>query len=193
MNTVDFSVAVERIRTDRYDPNPSKVRFHIPDPKENLQKGFNFFVPDAQYLPKYDLIAEWLDDNKGRGLICMGNLGRGKTVICTKIIPVLLNQYCRLIVNVVDAQELNSSIDNILQRHIICVDDVGTENEYIKYGERRTPFAELVDQAEKKGKLLILTTNLTVSELANKYGERTIDRLRAITKIVLFRGESLRS
>lgn len=193
MNTVDFSVAVERIRTDRYTPNPSKVRFHIPDSKENIQKGLKFFVPDSQYLPEYDLIAEWLGDNKGRGLICMGNLGRGKTVICTKIIPVLLNQYCRLIVNVVDAQELNNSIDNILQRHIICVDDVGTENEYVKYGERRTPFAELVDQAEKKGKLLILTTNLTVSELANKYGERTIDRLRAITKIVLFRGESLRS
>lgn len=102
MNTVDFSVAVERIRTDRYNPNPSKVRFQIPHAKENLQKGLNFFVSKAQYLPEYDLIAEWLGNNKSKGLICMGNLGRGKTVICTKIIPVLLNHYCRLIVNVVD-------------------------------------------------------------------------------------------
>ena len=44
----------------------------------------------------------------------------------------------------------------------------------------------------KKGKLLILTTNLSIDELREKYGERTVDRLRAITKTVLFTGESLR-
>lgn len=71
-------------------------------------------------------------------------------------------------------------------------DDIGTENLSVKYGEKRLSFAELADEAEKKGKLLILTTNLSIDELREKYGERTIDRLRAITRTVLFSGESLR-
>ena len=84
------------------------------------------------------------------------------------------------------------------------MDDIGTENLSVKYGEKRLAFAELTDEAEKKGKLLILTTNLSIDELREKYGERTVDRLRAITKTVLvdrlraitktvlFTGESLR-
>lgn len=98
----------------------------------------------------------------------------------------------RDIVRVADAQELNTRIDVIKQSHILCIDDIGTEAEYVHYGERRVPFAELVDLAEKKGKLLLLTTNLTIEELKAKYGERTIDRLRGITKVVLFQGESMR-
>jgi DNA replication protein len=62
----------------------------------------------------------------------------------------------------------------------------------VKYGEKRLAFPELVDEAEKKGKLLIVTTNLSIQELKEKYGERTVDRLRAITTPILFKGESLR-
>ena len=54
------------------------------------------------------------------------------------------------------------------------------------------PFAELVDLAEEKGTLLILTTNLTVDELRVKYGERVVNRLKAITNIIYFKGSSLR-
>ena len=87
---------------------------------------------------------------------------------------------------------MNAKLDEVKQKHIIYIDDVGTENLSVKYGEKRLAFAELADEAEKKGKLLILTTNLTIEELREKYGERTIDRLRAITKTVLFSGVSLR-
>lgn len=86
----------------------------------------------------------------------------------------------------------NAELDVVKQKHIIYVDDIGTENLSVKYGEKRLAFAELADEAEKKGKLLILTTNLSIDELREKYGERTIDRLRAITRTVLFSGESLR-
>jgi len=87
---------------------------------------------------------------------------------------------------------MNANLDEVKKKHIIYVDDIGTENLSIKYGEKRLAFAELADEAEKKGKLLILTTNLTIDELKEKYGERTIDRLRAITKTILFSGASLR-
>lgn len=137
-------------------------------------------------------LPKWLTDNKGRGLLCIGNCGRGKTLICGKIIPVLLNHHCNKVVSCYDAQQLNADLDAVKQKHIIYVDDIGTEFLSVKYGEKRLSFAELVDEAEKKGKLLIITTNLSLSELQQKYGERTVDRLRAITTPVVFKGDSLR-
>ena len=133
-----------------------------------------------------------VDGVEGRGLLCFGNCGRGKTLICGKILPLLLNHYCGKVVSCYDSQQMNAELDAVKQKHIIYVDDIGTENLSVKYGEKRLAFAELADEAEKKGKLLILTTNLSIDELREKYGERTIDRLRAITKTVLFSGESLR-
>ena len=46
--------------------------------------------------------------------------------------------------------------------------------------------------SEKRGHLLLCSTNLTLDELRQRYGERTIDRLRAIVRPVAFSGASLR-
>lgn len=87
---------------------------------------------------------------------------------------------------------MNTDIDDVMKKHIVYIDDIGTEGVSVRYGERRMAFPELVDDAEKKGKLLIVTSNLTTDELKEKYGERTLDRLKAISKLVLFKGKSLR-
>lgn len=193
MDPIEISKVIDRLRENKAFRLPTLVQTDIPDAKMHFESVLKHLVPVLQWLPEYDSIAEWLSDNKGRGLLCMGNLGRGKTLIATKAIPILFNYFKRLIVRVTDAQELNDKIDVVKQSHIICIDDVGTEGEYVRYGERRIPFAELVDLAEKHGKLLIITTNLTIEELTAKYGERTIDRLRGITKCVLFQGQSMRN
>jgi len=96
------------------------------------------------------------------------------------------------VVNIFSAQELNQKIDEILKLHIIYIDDIGTEDNLNSYGNKRMPFAELCDAAEKKGKLLILTTNLSIDELTQRYGDRVVDRLIATTKAVPFTGDSLR-
>lgn len=192
MKELEISKVINHLRDCDMSILPSTVKVSIPDSKEQLTSVMKYLEPKLQWLPEYDKVSEWLTNNQGRGLLCMGNLGRGKTLIAAKSLPILFNHFLHFIVRVVDAQELNSRIDAIKQSHILCIDDIGTEGEYIHYGERRMPFAELVDLAEKKGKLLLLTTNLTIDELKAKYGERTIDRLRGITKVVLFQGESLR-
>ena len=87
---------------------------------------------------------------------------------------------------------MNSKPDEVLSKRLLLIDDLGTENVSVKYGEKRMVFPELADATEKQGKLLIVTTNLSLKELGDKYGQRTIDRLRATTKAVLFQGESLR-
>ena len=72
------------------------------------------------------------------------------------------------------------------------IDDIGLEQEFSKYGEKHIAFSEIVDIAEKKGLLLVITTNLNQKQLKSKYGERTFDRLKSLTKCVVFKGNSLR-
>lgn len=193
MEQINFQVAVDRLKQTGFNPLPDRVRIMIPNAKEQLINGLRYFEGDnAKWLPEYEEIVKWLSDNEYRGLLCYGNCGRGKSLICLKILPLLINHYCRKIVSCYDSQQMNADIDGVKANHLIYIDDVGIENVSIKYGEKRLAFSEIVDEAEKKGKLLIVTTNLSLDELAQKYGERTMDRLVAITKRVKFIGSSLR-
>ena len=161
--------------------------------KDLLMQALQYVVGEkAQWLPEYDNIAKWMNDNRERGLLCYGNCGRGKTTICADIMPVLFKQRYNKIVHVFKSQEMNTRIDEILNYHLLMLDDVGIEQESVVFGNRRMAFPEIVDDAESKGKLLLITTNLTLDELESKYGQRTIDRLRAIVSTVRFTGGSKR-
>lgn len=190
---MDFKKTIDNLRDTGFSPVPDLVNISVADAKKVLWCGLKYFTGDAaQWLPEYDQVATWLGNNEGKGLLCLGNCGRGKTLICGKIIPLIFSHYCRKIISCYDAQQMNADIDNIKQRHIIYIDDIGTESVRVNYGEKRMTFPELVDEAEKRGKLLIITTNLSKDEIKEKYGERTLDRLRAITLPILFKGKSLR-
>lgn len=192
MEQIDFKRTIEGLKATGFNPLPNSVNISIPDAKRILWNGLNYFVGKAEWLSEYEEVSDWLSDNKGRGLLCYGNCGRGKSLICWKIIPLLLNHYCHKIVACYDAQQMNADIDAVKQKHIVYIDDIGTENVSVKFGEKRLAFCEIVDEAEKRGKLLILTTNLSLDEISQKYGERTMDRLVAITTRVKFKGGSLR-
>lgn len=193
MEQVNFEKAFENLKHTGFNPMPDRVFIKIPDARENLWNGLIHYEGDkAKWLSEYEEVAKWLSNNEGRGLLCYGNCGRGKSLICWKILPLLIHFYHRKVISCYDSQQMNADIDEVKSKHLIYIDDVGTENVSIKYGERRLAFPEVVDEAEKRGKLLIITTNLSLDELAQKYGERTMDRLVAITKRVKFVGESLR-
>lgn len=190
---IDFEKSYQNLKGIGFNPMPEPVRFSIYNARNILWAGIKFYLKEkAEWLVEYEEIAKWLSDNKGRGLLCYGNCGRGKSLICWKIIPLILHHYCKLIVSCFDVSQMNDSIERVKRNRLIYIDDIGTEQEKVDYGERRIAFSEIVDSAEKKGNLLIVTTNLTRDEISAKYGERTMDRLTAITKSVLFKGNSLR-
>lgn len=191
---MDFKALQERLMYTGYLSEPRKVHIRIPNAEDLLRRGLNYFTSNkAVWIEQnYRPIVEWMTDNKGKGLLMMGGCGLGKSLIGMRILPLIINAFCRKIVNCYDAQDLNVKPDDVLQKHLVYIDDIGTEGISNIYGNKRIPFSELCDAAEKKGKLLIITTNLDVSSLSEKYGERTIDRLRAVTKLVPFFGDSLR-
>lgn len=175
---------------------PKRIEVRISDARTVLWQAFRFFASQegvrAEWLPEYEQIAAWLTNNEGRGLFMFGNCGRGKSLLGRYVLPAILLQYMRKVVSVYDMQDLNRDIDGALRKHIISLDDVGTEELSVKFGEKRQAFAEVMDAAEKYGKLLIISTNLSLEDLRQRYGDRVIDRIRRTTRRVAFNGKSLR-
>jgi DNA replication protein DnaC len=157
----------------------------------------------VEWLPCYEEVAKWLADNDSRGLLCVGSSGLGKSVVCMYALPFLFKRHFDLDVMAVSSTEMNQRIDELLaycgNRRVIIIDDVG-EEAYSVFG--RHPFCELVNVAERTGTLLIITTNLRTTadkdparnypSIEARYGVPTLDRLRAITRVAVFRGESFR-
>ena len=184
----------------------STLHFRIDncDPRRELWAAICGSVKDTKepkWLPCYAKVAEWLGDNQSKGLICIGPCSLGKSVICCQALPYLFKRHFDLDAKVVTATEMNQQIDDLLgycgQQRIIIVDDLGKEAVSV-YGRR--PFFELVDKCEVTGTLLVVSTNLRTTKHATiqypsieqRYGIPTLDRLKAITRVVVFEGESMR-
>ncbi len=175
-----------------------KGRFHItiPNAKQVLESALKYFIglegKQAVWLPEYDEIANWLSENDGRGLFMFGNCGRGKTVLGKYVIPAIILKYNRFVISTFDMNEVNKDIDKVLEKHLVSIDDVGTESMSVKFGEKRLAFPEIIDSVEKQGKLLIVTTNLTGNEIRARYDDRVVDRIHSTMTQVNFNGKSLR-
>ena len=198
----------------------TKIRWTLPDADGLLMRGLAYAIgPTAQWLPEYEDVAAWLSDNRGKGLMCIGDCGRGKTIITRDILPVLFAKIITVrfsdgntghpVYNYFLAKELKSRWSEIERCKIICVDDVGTEPIAKVYGETHNYFAELVDICNDRDKLLICSTNLTQVQLFGgrdddpesptynqilpaRYDQRIFSRLVGNTVRVWFEGEDMR-
>ena len=171
--------------------------------KKLLTQGLRYYVGEkAIWLDEYDNIARWLVDNHHRGLLLFGSNGVGKSVMCTKVLPVIFKYYAKMSANTnVDlcyytrATDIEGNYEkNLPLRYspILIIDDIGAESETLHYGTKRDFIAELVDLCEEQSRLLIMTTNLSPDEISEKYGKRTLDRLHSITHAFTIEHESLR-
>lgn len=187
MYSADFMKAVGKADDNR-------IHITIPEARQCLGEYLRREIGNSfKWLPPYDEIVDWLTDNHGLGLLCLGNNGLGKTLICSKAIPAMLGYFMNRVVYSVDACRMASYRKELLYCHILSIDDVGAEPLAVDYGNKAYVFPEVVDAAEKRGKLLLITSNLSSEEIIAKYGIRTFDRLRGICKVVLFKGKSLRN
>jgi DNA replication protein DnaC len=169
---------------------PEPLNFSIPNP--DIPGIFKRITGKFQYLPEYEKIEDWLKNNEGKGLAMIGANGRGKTVFGRYIIPYLFAEFHRKIITTVDAHEMNVRLDELLKKRLVSIDDIGTEEQRIIFGERRWALPELMDKAEKNRNIIILTSNLDADAIQKKYGIRTRERIRATCKVVIFKGGSLR-
>lgn len=164
-------------------------------------------IAKYQHLPEYDQIVDWMHDTGGLGLLLIGDCGRGKSIIATCLVPVLLG-IKNLYTYPVHADDFNkpypfaastmgmdpkmTNLDYLTRCPYPVIDELGVETLINDYGERYEGFNRIINAAERYFRPIFVSTNLSKDEMLNRYGERTLDRLQHLCRIVEFRGESLR-
>lgn len=174
----------------------SRIRIRIPQARQLMQDAMQYVLNgenrELQWLSEYNQVVEWLGDNKGKGLLLYGNHGRGKSLLCRYVLPALLLRNSQKVASIFDTQQMNNRLDEALTKHVICINDIGTEEVINNFGNRRHAFAEIMDAVEKQNKLVIITSNLNLEGLRSVYGERTVERIKSTTKRIVCSGDSLR-
>lgn len=171
---------------------PDKVNIKIKDAKNIMYRAFKWHFDARKEKfhphPAYDKVADWLADNKGKGLFLYGNCGQGKTLLANYILPAVLYYYWnnRKVVNYYKMVDANKKLSEVISKHIIILDDVGVEEPYMEYGNKVNAFSEIMDAVEHKGKLIIITTNLNAKDIEARYGTRTLERIIATCKPICF-------
>ena len=161
--------------------------------KDMFIKAFKFYdktIDVYEHLPTYDLIIDWLCDNKGRGLMLMGKCGLGKSTILNYVIPAIFRTKTNKVLRSIPAKEIGSIEKN--DSLFIIIDDLGTESIKNDYGTKIDGVSDAISYAEDASKTLLITTNLDGDALKLRYDKRTVDRLRKC-KVVVINGKSFRN
>lgn len=165
---------------------------NIAECKEMLLEGLRLTdrsILKVEWLPEYDDIVNWMADTKGKGLFLTGSLGRGKSAIVCGVIPLVFKAKLNKILTVTPARYIKESNP---KKWAWVIDDLGQDVEINDYGTMRYPVQDIVCDCEDYLKLLIITTNLTSQQIADKYGDRVLNRIDRLCQVVRFKGDSLR-
>lgn len=159
----------------------------IPDAAFQLDDCARACVPDFKWEYPYQQLGDWMGEPDGRGAIIFGSPGAGKTFLVT-VYAALAYMHCGALFTIVTAQELNDVADKVKRDRFLIVDDIGMEEERRVYGNHSYVLPDLIDMAERRNNILVLTTNLTAGQLVAKYGTRATDRMRGLCRGIDFNG-----
>lgn len=155
--------------------------------------------PDAakQMLVK---LSEYMRQSQKRWLLIIGSVGVGKTTMA-KALAYWVNQLTQnqedkiMIVDAALIADLYrhdnaDAIIKIWKRKKILVDDIGIESDSLKvFGNTVYPLTEIIQKKyDDPSSVLIMTTNLKSEEIAERYGERVLDRI--IERCFIIKNES---
>lgn len=132
-------------------------------------------------------MARWLTRPNKQGMILQGNVGTGKTTIARAMWAVMRFHgapakgcVASELANIYKNDEKNAWWQ-LMNASRLFIDDLGTEYTSTKnYGDEFSPILAIINRFHKDRKTLIITTNLSMQDIAQRYGERIADRLSEI-------------
>lgn len=164
----------------------------------------------AENANAFEVIKEYASNvvenlNQGLGLIIKGPVGTGKTTAAIAIMkeaikhkksPYFISMISLLdkLMSFRDQEERYEFEQRIKNCPLLVLDDLG--GEYI--GKNKDDswmlkrIMSIIAERHQRSKSIIITTNLPIKELAERYDQRAIDRIRSTNQIITLLGESLR-
>lgn len=133
-----------------------------------------------------------LENTNGKHLCLLGSCGTGKTLLATKIIPLIFNACFTKIFKVIKACDLSEKLQEAKSYPFVVIDDFGTESTAVNFGNKVEAFNEVIDSVEGRKCFIIVTSNLDANQIKQKYGVRTYDRLRGLFKVIQVNEKSMR-
>jgi len=162
-----------------------------------------YFSRDVRFL-ETDLVLNLADLEKG--LLIIGDYGCGKTSMLNtyhkigyKFLPDTFLWFsknsCLSIVSEYEQikyadgkEEFNDKYYNTSEFYF---DDFGTENDASNFGKKNL-LKDILEERYARKKKTHITTNLSLGEIKNKYGDRVFDRLQEMFNIIEMKGNSFR-
>ena len=170
--------------------------FRIANTKDVFSSAFEYVLSFEKkkliWVPEYDKVVEWMIDNEEKGLFLYGKVGNGKSIIARYVLPAIFLKCLERVIHVYDMSELDYKLDEAKGFKFVTLDDIGTESTIVNYGKKREAFDELLDNAEKTGKMLIVSSNFSKEKAELVYGSRAFDRIKRLMKMIPFNNESFR-
>lgn len=158
----------------------------------------------------FDVIKEYAEHvvhklDAGLGLIIKGPVGTGKTTAAVAIMkeaiqnkrsPYFISMISLLdkLMSFRDQEERYEFEQRIKNCALLVLDDLG--GEYIGKDKEESfmlkRIMSIIAERNQRSKSTIITTNLKIKELKERYNERVIDRLGSTNQIITLSGPSLR-
>lgn len=138
----------------------------------------------------------------GESLLMLGKAGTGKSHLASAVLQAIMPAHCGLYTTASDVIEMvretwrrdsEKSQARVLQMlstvPLLVLDEVGVQ--YGTESEQNTLF-QIIDRRYRDRRPLILMANLQPSELQTLLGDRIYDRLREVSKVLVFEWDSYR-
>lgn len=162
------------------------IYFNLPA----ISKEVNIEVQETKLIQE---AFKLLENTNGKHLCLLGSCGTGKTLLATKIIPLIFNASFKKIFKVIKACDLNDRLQEVKSYPFVVIDDFGTESTAVNFGNKVEVFNEVIDSVEGRKCFFVLTSNLDANQIKQKYGVRTYDRLRGLFKVIQVNEKSMRN
>lgn len=164
----------------------------------------------AENANAFEVIKEYASNvvenlNQGLGLIIKGPVGTGKTTAAIAIMKEAIkhkkSSYFISMISLLDKlmsfrdqEERYEFEQRIHNCPLLVLDDLG--GEYIGKNKEDSwmlkRIMSIIAERHQRSKSIIITTNLPIKELVERYDQRVIDRIRSTNQIITLLGDSLR-